>query len=485
MRSILATVLDGMRRTWSITIVTFREALHSKILLSCAVFAVLVVLIRLGVFATAGSDLWVKVEQFTHIALALILITGAVVTVVVVSPSLSQDIRTKVIHTVIPKPVHRGEILLGKMLGFAGAMGLVLVIVGAITLVILRVSVRGKREEGTRRLLTAEVRVPPTSIHFAGGYLSYMKRSARRWLNPDVPETEEDRLERERLQREKFEPGEATVTFEDLRAADAGGEPLRLEITLGVYRFGGAAGIDPELSIRIANRDTRRSLVVGRADYADAEREPFRIREDTPRIIEIPAAFIGERATLDVLLRNLTPKHRVGIQRTDAMLLLADRSYEMNFLKGLLILFLEVLVVVAIGVMSSTFLSGPVAILFTAVAWVSGHLLGWVSSLLAGWADTGRGPLLEITGEFGRSPFAPVGPLDWVIDFMNSLLSGVLTVATHLFPRLSHFHAAWLVAGNVDITGAMVWRAVQFSVLYSAVCFVIAYACFRVREVAR
>jgi len=92
---------------------------------------------------------------------------------------------------------------------------------------------------------------------------------------------------------------------------------------------------------------------------------------------------------------------------------------------------------------------------------------------------------MEITHEFQHGQFTPEGPLDWVLGFTNSLFEGVLNVVAHLFPNLGRFDSAWLLAENVDISGVLVWQAVQFSLLYSAICFVIAYACFRVKEVAR
>lgn len=500
-----------MRRVWSISQLTFREALKSKVLLSCAFFTIVVVLVRLAVFAAARpateptaptleaqslmaeedtrtpggrSVAWFRVEQYTHLALLLILLTGIVVTIVIVAPSLSHDIKTKVIYTIIPKPVHRMEILLGKVLGFSAVVALILAVIGAVTLGVTRLTIGAVGEDG-RRLFAAEVKVPATSISFSGGYLSYMKRSDRRWLNPDYIETEEDRREREEMNLAKVVPGEAIVTFERIHARDLGGQPLRFEIALGVYRFGGAAGEDPEISVTVVNRTTGERAMIGRDGLFDTDREPFRIRENVPRRLEVPATFIGDGATVDLLIRNLAYKHRVGVRRTDVMLLLGDRSYVGNFVKSLLILFLEVLVVIVIAVMSSTFLSGLIAILFTATAWVGGHLLGWMSELLGQWARGGQGPMAEIGKEFGHSMYTPSGPLDWIFDFTNEMFAGVLTVASHLFPNLGHFANAWLVAQNVDISAAMVWRAALFSVLYSAVCFAIAYVVFRVKEVAK
>jgi len=371
-----------MRRIWSIAILTFREAIHNKVLLSCGFFAVLVVLIRLAVFAVGGREMQVNVEQFTRIALLLILITGAVVTIVLVSPSLSQDIKSKVIHTVIPKPIHRVEILLGKVVGFAGTAALILLIVGTITLVLIRLTVRGTADEGLRNPLAAEVTVPAASIRFSGGSIAYMKRSTRRWINPDVKE--EDRVPAEAFDPEsvKFTPGQSTVAFDRITPGDLRGQPLRFELRLGVNRYGGGAGQDPEISVVVVNRETGERRLIGRRDVDDDEHKPLIIRENAPRRIKVPAGFIGNGSAVDLIVRNFTPKHRIGIERTDVTLLLADRSYTANFVKSLIILFTEVLLVVVIGVMSSTFLSGLIAMMFTAVVWVSGHLMGWMSTIL-------------------------------------------------------------------------------------------------------
>jgi len=474
-----------MRRILSVARLTVREAAHNKVLISCAVFAILLILVRLAIFAVGGNDLWIIVEQFTRIALALVLLTGVVVTILLCAPSLSQDIRSKVIHTVIPKPIHRFEILLGKVLGFAATVAVLFVVMGAVMLAVSLLTVPRRDRENQRPSFSAEVKVPPTAIRFAGGFLSYMKRSDRRWLNPDFIETEADRKERELLGTAKVIPGRAIVSFGRIRPRDLGGQPLRFEFMAGVYRFGGAAGEAAEISITIINRETGERYIIGRRGPTDEDREPFTVRENEIKRLQLPVSFIGDGAPVDLVFRNLAYKHRVGMKRTDVALLVGDRSYVLNLVKGLLILYLEVFLVVVIAVMSSTFLSGLVAILFTTVVWMGGHMMGWMGELLTKWGYGGQGPLAEISREFGRTMYAPEGPMDWVFDFTNTIFRGVLKAAASLFPNLGQFDGAWLLARNVDIGWATVGRAAQFSLLYSAICFVIAYAAFRVKEVAR
>jgi hypothetical protein len=475
-----------MRRIWSVAQVTFREALHNKVLLSCAFFALMVALVRVGIFAVGGPDLRLNVEHFTRVAFLVILLTGVLVAIVTVAPSLSQDIRSKVIHTIIPKPIHRVEILLGKVLGFTGTVAVILLIIGGVTWALLRLTVPGGADATRRGLLAAEVRMPAESARFAGGYLSAMKRSERRWIYPDWIETPEERKQREADRVAKGEPGEALLSFPRIRPGDVGGDVLRLELNVGVYRFGGGAGEPAELSILVKNLETGAQRIVGRRGPDDQEGVKFTIPEDQPAVVALDvAAFLGDGAPIDVAIRNLTPRTRVGIKRTDVTLLLADRSYEVNFFKALVLIFLEIFVVVVIAVMASTFLTGIISILFTLTIWIGGHLLGYVGGLLTRYETPGHGMFAEFSREFGRTVLTPSGPFDWLIDFLNALFNGVLTVISYVFPNFSHFDGAWLVATNVDIGADVLGRAAAFSLFYAAVCFLVAYACFRDKEVAR
>jgi Cu-processing system permease protein len=124
---------------WVIARLTFREASRRKILLAAALFG----LLFLGIYALGLNQIQKEISQDTNpmplIVISevsnLMLMAGLYVvnflsiamTVLTSVDTLSGEISTGTIQTLVSKPVRRWEIVVGKWLGFAGMLTLYLV----------------------------------------------------------------------------------------------------------------------------------------------------------------------------------------------------------------------------------------------------------------------------------------------------------------------------------------------------------------------
>lgn len=119
------------RRIWAMTTLACREAIRRKVLVVFAVF--LVLLLFAGWFLDPTADhpgrLYLSFvltsTNFLVILLSVLLSTF----------SLPNDVKSRTIYTVVTKPVRAWEIVLGRILGFAGIGTLMLALMGSFSYV--------------------------------------------------------------------------------------------------------------------------------------------------------------------------------------------------------------------------------------------------------------------------------------------------------------------------------------------------------------
>jgi ABC-type transport system involved in multi-copper enzyme maturation permease subunit len=120
-----------MRRVLAIARNTFREAVRNKILYSLLFFALLLILSAL---ALGRLSLHEELRMTRDIGLWGIDVFGVLIAVFVGVNLLYKELDLKTVYTILPKPLHRFEFVLGKWLGMlltlavqVGVMGAVLV----------------------------------------------------------------------------------------------------------------------------------------------------------------------------------------------------------------------------------------------------------------------------------------------------------------------------------------------------------------------
>jgi len=117
----------SLGRVWAISSVCFRDAIRRKVLW-------ITPLAMLGIFVV--SQLQKPVDEYDAIRLTTKLCfftTGIVVTVIAIitaCTNLPREIESRVVYTIVTKPVTRLEIILGKLLGFSRVTGAILLIMG-------------------------------------------------------------------------------------------------------------------------------------------------------------------------------------------------------------------------------------------------------------------------------------------------------------------------------------------------------------------
>lgn len=116
-----------MGRIWAIALNTFREAVRDRVLYGVVGFGALVQLFALAL-AELALDQQARVVR--DVGLASVSLFSVIVAVFLGSSLLYKEIERKTLYVILPKPIRRDELLLGKYLGivvtaavFIGLMG--------------------------------------------------------------------------------------------------------------------------------------------------------------------------------------------------------------------------------------------------------------------------------------------------------------------------------------------------------------------------
>ena len=387
MRSILAVANN-----------TVKQALRMKIAL---VFITLLLLILPAMALTASGDGTPKgrLQTIVSYGTSLTSFLLSLLTIFVCIHTVTSDLVQRQVYTVLTKPLHRYQFLLGKFLG-ASFLNLVL-------LVLFSAIIYGITELAPGFMDLTPMQTQELANEF------YTARASLIPAEPDVTDEEVDKeyqnLKNNQVLEQYFE-GASTKKIKDwLRqriklekgAVDVGQEML--------WEFSRVRPLDPndQLFVRFKydvavtppdeqiysqwvvgdNRRPESGEPITTPIYATSQHTPSGMRKDpvrTAREFEVPAAVIAEDGYVAVGFLNVPLNQTVVIFSPERdggsriKVLFKASSFLGNYLRGVLIVFFRLTFLVALALLSATFLSFPVAILLCLVVFFTVSISGFV-----------------------------------------------------------------------------------------------------------
>ena len=218
-------------------------------------------------------------------------------------------------------------------------------------------------------------------------------------------------------------------------------------------------------------------IEMGRSDIRMTQRREFDLFED----------FVDD-GKVEFWLQCLDRGQYVGIARYDMYIRAADASAVMNFFKGFYKIWMQMIILISFGVLFSTFLSGPVAMLSTIGILVAGFAKSFVIEL-------------GLNRVLGGGPFEALYRLliqqNMVVDLPTSMATQFIKAADEVYskflllvgqsvPPLSEYavYDNALVSG-FDIPIGWVLNHSVMTLAYAVPLFVVAYLILSNREVAQ
>lgn len=532
---LIARDLPGtaLRRIFALAKLAFKEAIRRKVLVVMAVF--IVILLFAGWFLDPGSSN--PAQLYISFVMTgssyLILLLGLFLSCF----SLPSDVKTKTIQTITTKPVRSTEIVLGRILGFVAVGTLLLTGMGIVSYEFVRRGIRHTHDvesmlaDGTGNT-TYDVRHSHTFQMLEGesvgvtdsvkGHTHVVRRNADGSLEVGEPEG----LLNARIpifgklhmtdrggniisrginvgyesEYQTFIEGASAMsavwTFDPVRSSQfVEGDVLPLELTLQAFRtYKGdiVTGVRGEIFLR--NEGTG----------VETERRPFIVKEFAIDRQEFPSLIAGSRGgqpqqiniwddicgsgSWQVVVRCTDPGQYFGMSTADLYLRAGDSRFGWNMFKGFVGIWLQMVLVICLGVMFSTFLSGPVAM----VATMSSLILGFFGSLVfdvATGTTPGGGPIesmIRIPMHTAATIDLDLGnkPLETVIQVVDQ---GILYSVGALFqaiPSFGQFNTSEFVAYGYNIPGSLLLRHITMTIAYFILTSLIGYFFLKTRELA-
>lgn len=550
-RGVLAGLADlsrpSPRRVWALARLAIQESLRRNVLVALLLFAV--ILTFAGWFLDPASvD---PGRLYIGFILGATNFLVCMVALVLAAFSLPADVKSRAIQTVVTKPVRTSEIVLGRMLGFAlvGTCLLALMATAGWAFVVRSVShshdleaadvfaassggsegrtslarghrhrvavdasgagvaetahghrhavsVTGTTGDGQRRYAVG----PPLGILEARrplrGSLRFLDREGR-------PAAKGISVGAEWAYRQYIEGGTAAAaiwTFDGLTAEEFP-DGLPLEMIIRVFRtYIGRIeeGIHGTIQLRNPTTSLRsESLpIVAREHTIDSLFIPRTINtvlaSGELQEVDLFSALVSD-GRVEVWLQCLEPAQYFGVAQADFYLRAGEGSFAMNYAKSCLGIWFSMLVCTALGVMFSTFLSGPVALLATMAMLLVGQFREFIARLFTSQVTgdasivPGGGPiesLYRIVTQTSITLELDPTPAVQAMKTADTLLLAPLRLAAGLFPSLSTLGTSDFVAGGFDVPGDLLAAHAAETLGYVAAFVVVGVFCLKAREVA-
>ncbi|MFW6170681.1 MAG: ABC transporter permease [Planctomycetota bacterium] len=550
----------SLQRVGAITRLTVKEAIRRKVLVGFVIFAL--------IFLFAGWFLDVESGDPAHLYLSFVLTTTSylviVLSLLLATMSLPNDIKSKTMYTIVTKPVRATEVVLGRVFGFVAVISVLLV---AMCLVSYMFVQRGLDHEHAV-VEESTVRLPPASEgEQSPGWEGETTRQSHHrhgwWVgNEGEGETEEVMGHTHRVTRVASEEGEARYVLGEptgalqarvpiygkLRFRDRSGNPTEQGISVGkeweyrsyiegrtlataIWTFEGITEENlvvseayPEGYLPIAmtlsvfrshkgdiEEGVRGVVMVNSTNPRNAmQSEPlgFESKEFETKHVRVPRKLralnvdggsgqevdlfddLVEDGRLELWIRCDDPAQYFGMAQADLYVEAPDASFGWNFVKAYVTMWLQMVIVVCLGVMFSTFLSSPAAILATLAAVTLGFFGQFVRELWTGEAE-GGGPVESLIRLVSQENMVQALQLDStgiavsIVHFVDQVLLTIMNALASVLPDFSGLgRAAQYVAYNYEFHNQLLARQCLTTFIYVTAITILGYFLLKTREIA-
>lgn len=550
----------SMRRILAMTRLTVKEAIRRKVLVGFIIFAV--------IFLFAGWFLDVKSDDPAHLYLSFVLTTTnylvIVLSLLLATMSIPNDIKSKTMYTIVTKPVRAIEVVLGRVFGFVVVIS---VLLAAMCLVSYAFVQRGlDHEHAVASDSTA--RIPPPSEGKASpgweGETTRQSHHRHTWRvsKEGQGRTNEVMGHAHRVTRMDAEDGEARYVlgaptgalqarvpvYGKLSFLDRSGSPTEQGISVGkeweyrsyiegrtlataIWKFEGITEDNlvvteeyPEGYLPIAmtlsvfrshkgdiEEGVRGVVMINSTNPRNAvQSEPigFESKEFDTKHVRIPRKLramnvdgssgqevdlfgdLMQDGKLEIWIRCDDPAQYFGMAQADLYVEAPDAPFAWNFVKAYITMWLQMVIVVCLGVMFSTFLSSPAAILATLASVALGFFGQFVRELWTGEA-VGGGPVESLIRLVTQENMIQALQLDStgitvsVVKFVDRVLLTVMNALSTVLPDFAGLgRAAQYVAYNYSFHDQLLARQCLTTLVYVTAITIVGYFLLKTREIA-
>jgi hypothetical protein len=460
----------GIRRIWAIARLAILESVRRRVLYILLLF--LVPFLFAGWYLpTSEEGQLLYLVGFTNTTIGWLLLP---MVLFVVGMSIPNDLKNRTIQTVVTKPIRRIEFVVGRVLGFMIVFTFVILVMGGVSLAYIyyQVSDEVLRQQWTARVpVYAKIDDPNSSPFY------FIKQGVAGLSGTNV-----GREWNYRSHIEGDTPDEARWFFTFDPSIFAGMDRAKVGMTFDVFKTtkGNPTREEDESSGVWASLD-----FIDLSNPQNKFDDAFRVNNNRMTQIEVPTTVLSSGQLL-VRAQCLTRNQFIGMAKHDLFLQAREHSFEWNFVKGLITLWLKMLFLTSVAVASSTVLNGFVTVIFTMGAYIIGLVHHFLMEV-AGGKILGGGPiesLVRLVTQMNQQADIEQGFVRWAITTFDPILARLLSAVGAVIPDLSTIETSEYVASGFDIPAWLMARNALLVIGYVIPVIIVGYFLFRGRETA-
>jgi hypothetical protein len=255
--------------------------------------------------------------------------------------------------------------------------------------------------------------------------------------------------------------------------------PITVEMSFNIYRTTkGKVGEAVYAAIEAINPRTLNQFEGG----------VFPIKEYYTNRVLLPSSILaGSGGALRLQVRCLTPTQYLGMSESDLYLLASSGNFGLNYMKGLFSVWLQAMVLTAIGVCAGTFLSWPVALFTTIFFFVAGQLAFAFLVDFSRQAVMGGGPFESliriVTHDNMMTDLTPTAGTV-LAKTLDSLVMPLMATLVFLVPNFQALDVSNTVADGFMVTWGVILSNTLLALAYAVPFSFAGYLILKNREVA-
>ncbi|MEN1678766.1 MAG: hypothetical protein AAGJ46_04190 [Planctomycetota bacterium] len=555
-RSLSTGVVELSRTSWrrvsALAGLAVKESLRRRVWVALVVF--IAILLFAGWFLSTNHQDPVKL--YLSVVLTATSFMSLLLALLISTFSLPGEFKSKTIYTLVTKPVRSGDIVLGRILGFTAVGTVLLALMAICSYVFVTRSLDHTHDVAAETLTddtiegevigaSGETTITQGHRHAvslgpdgdglaiaahghdhvieAGGEVQ-VTSSPTGLLRARVPQRGKLRfLDRNGVPKERGvsvgnEWGYRSFIEGGTRAAaiwkfsginentlDTSGDTrvLPIELLVRVFRTHKGEITRPiQGSVQLRNPETKQVNSIQLFGARDGQLDLFEFpveQFDTDRNeINQLDDLVSESGELEVIVQPLERAQYYGFAQADCYIRLPEDNPFWNFVKGYLSIWVQMVVVIAIGVTASTFLNGPIAMLFTTSFVLLGFFRGFLIGIATGVQPNGDkvyggGPVealvrivtqMNLTTQFDTDTQSQAIGVS-LMKGADDVVQFVIEKIAYVLPDFRTLSSVNYVAEGFSIPSPVIGRELAIAAAYIIGLSIAGYFFLRSREVAK
>ncbi|MGL5094350.1 MAG: hypothetical protein ACRDD1_02095, partial [Planctomycetia bacterium] len=417
------------------------------------------------------------------------------------------------IHTIVTKPINRLELIVGRILGFMGVFTLVLTVMGLVSVgyLYLQVSDNVRATQWTARVPIYAA--PPVfrdpeenklEVRDANGLASplmFMKDGVRGIGGTNVGK---EWSYRSHIEGETSDSASWYFNFDPTRLA--GRENVRVEFQFDIFKttkgdptregadksgvFASLWFLDRASGVDLAKVFNDPNVKQQTLEDLRAKGQLYdvvlRVNNNRTNVIENVPIDVFNSGKVEVLAQCLTRNQFVGMAPADLYFLASEQGFVYNFFKGMVGLWLQVLLLTCVAVSASTVLKGFVTALFAVTIYILGVSYAFLLGIVYGVVK-GGGPIeasIRLVTQNNQTTDLDPTIINRVAVFVDGGVLAFMEVVSRFVPDLSTLEMFSYVAEGFNIPEALLVRNVLIICGYVVPVVIVGYFFLKTREIA-